>query len=159
VAVAQATEVMTPVPAGGSVPSIGVTPAPFAVALIGSNVTSLSALLPPPPAAVHCVADGQETEPRYVSGSTDRGPEVPARPVLGSNVTSAPRRSGGARLRAAGAVGARIMGGGFGGHILGLIPHTAHAPEDAIVVTPSAGARILAPAVTAAGSGRWPPHA
>jgi len=48
-----------------------------------------------------------------------------------------------ARLRDAGAVGARIMGGGFGGHILGLIPHAARAPEDAIVVTPSAGARIL----------------
>ena len=123
-------------------------------------------------AAVHWAPPaGHETATSDCPRSIETGSALAG--AVGSNVTSAPRRSGGAaerrsggaaertvaRLRAAGAVGARIMGGGFGGHILALIPHTAHAPEDAIVVTPSAGARILAPAIRAPGSGRWPPHA
>ncbi len=33
------------------------------------------------------------------------------------------------RLKAAGALGARIMGGGFGGHVLGLLPPDARPPE------------------------------
>ncbi len=33
-----------------------------------------------------------------------------------------------ARLRDAGALGARIVGGGFGGHVLGLLPPGAEAP-------------------------------
>lgn len=47
------------------------------------------------------------------------------------------------RLRDAGAVGARIVGGGFGGHVLGLFPPGAVAPVDAIEVRPGPGARIL----------------
>jgi galactokinase len=47
------------------------------------------------------------------------------------------------RLRDAGAVGARIMGGGFGGHVLGLFPPGAQAPDDALEVHPGPGARIL----------------
>jgi len=47
------------------------------------------------------------------------------------------------RLREAGAIGARIMGGGFGGHVLGLLPASATAPEDAIEVRPGAGARVI----------------
>ena len=47
-----------------------------------------------------------------------------------------------ARLKEAGAVGARIVGGGFGGHVLGLLSPGTHVPEDAVLVTPSAGAAL-----------------
>ncbi|MEO6857881.1 MAG: galactokinase family protein, partial [Solirubrobacteraceae bacterium] len=47
-----------------------------------------------------------------------------------------------ARLKAAGAVGARIVGGGFGGHVLGLLPPRASAPEGAVTVAPGPGARL-----------------
>jgi galactokinase len=46
-------------------------------------------------------------------------------------------------LRDAGAVGARIVGGGFGGHVLGLLPPGVVAPEGAIEVRPGPGARLL----------------
>jgi galactokinase len=46
------------------------------------------------------------------------------------------------RLKRAGALGARIIGGGFGGHVLGLLGPGAAAPEAAVEVRPSAGARI-----------------
>ncbi|HWE08311.1 MAG TPA: galactokinase family protein [Solirubrobacteraceae bacterium] len=48
-----------------------------------------------------------------------------------------------ARLRDAGAVGARIMGGGFGGHVLGLMPPEAEPPAGAIAVSPGRGARLI----------------
>jgi galactokinase len=48
-----------------------------------------------------------------------------------------------ARLRDAGAAGARIMGGGFGGHVLGLFPAGATPPEGSLEVHPGAGARIV----------------
>jgi galactokinase len=48
-----------------------------------------------------------------------------------------------ARLLDAGAVGARIVGGGFGGHVLGLLPPGAQAPDDALAVKPGAGARLV----------------
>jgi galactokinase len=47
------------------------------------------------------------------------------------------------RLRGAGAIGARIVGGGFGGNVLGLLPLEAEAPEGAIEVRPGSGARLL----------------
>jgi galactokinase len=47
------------------------------------------------------------------------------------------------RLRDAGAVGARIVGGGFGGHVLGLLPPGATPPDDALGVAPGPGAHIL----------------
>ncbi|MDQ6777144.1 MAG: galactokinase [Actinomycetota bacterium] len=47
------------------------------------------------------------------------------------------------RLRDDGAAGARMMGGGFGGHVLALFPPDAAAPADAQVVAPSTGARLL----------------
>jgi galactokinase len=43
----------------------------------------------------------------------------------------------------AGAVGARIVGGGFGGHVLGLLPPATAPPRDALEVEPGPGARIL----------------
>ena len=43
----------------------------------------------------------------------------------------------------AGAVGARIMGGGFGGHVLGLMPPGADPPPGALEVEPGPGARIV----------------
>jgi galactokinase len=46
------------------------------------------------------------------------------------------------RLKRAGALGARIVGGGFGGHALGLLPPGASAPEGALRVRPGAGARV-----------------
>ena len=44
------------------------------------------------------------------------------------------------RLHDAGALGARIMGGGFGGHVLGLLPPTVTPPDGATVVVPGDGA-------------------
>jgi len=46
-------------------------------------------------------------------------------------------------LHAGGAAGARLMGGGFGGSVLGLLPPDAVAPEAATVVRPGPGARVL----------------
>jgi galactokinase len=48
-----------------------------------------------------------------------------------------------ARLRDAGAAGARIMGGGFGGCVLGLFAPDAPPPEQALEVRPGAGAHLL----------------
>jgi galactokinase len=47
-----------------------------------------------------------------------------------------------ARLLDAGAVGARIVGGGFGGSVLGLLPPDVPAPDGAIEVRPGPGARV-----------------
>ncbi len=48
-----------------------------------------------------------------------------------------------ARLWAAGALGARIVGGGFGGSVLGLLPPGVRTPDGAFEVTPGRGARLL----------------
>jgi galactokinase len=48
-----------------------------------------------------------------------------------------------ARLHDAGALGARIVGGGFGGHVLGLLPADARAPEGALEVRAGPGARLV----------------
>ena len=50
-----------------------------------------------------------------------------------------------AALRDAGAAGARMVGGGFGGHVLGLLPPGVHHPP-ARVVEAAGGARLLEPA-------------
>jgi len=42
-----------------------------------------------------------------------------------------------------GAAGARMMGGGFGGHVLTLLPPGALVPDDACRVAPAQGARLL----------------
>ncbi len=47
------------------------------------------------------------------------------------------------RMREAGAAGARMVGGGFGGHVLALFPPDAVPPGGAQAVTPGAGARLL----------------
>ncbi len=47
------------------------------------------------------------------------------------------------RLRDAGAVGARIMGGGFGGHVLGLLAPGVTPPDGAVTVQPGPGAHLL----------------
>jgi galactokinase len=47
------------------------------------------------------------------------------------------------RLRDAGAIGARIMGGGFGGYVLGLLAPGVSAPDGALEVQPGPGARII----------------
>jgi galactokinase len=47
------------------------------------------------------------------------------------------------RLHDAGAIGARIVGGGFGGHVLGLLPPGARKPDDAVEVAPHGGARLV----------------
>jgi galactokinase len=46
------------------------------------------------------------------------------------------------RCKRAGALGARIMGGGFGGNVLALLPADARAPEGAVEVRPGRGARV-----------------
>ena len=52
------------------------------------------------------------------------------------------------RLKDAGAVGVRIVGGGFGGNVLGLLAPGAQVPAGAIVVRPGPGARLLGEAGT-----------
>jgi galactokinase len=52
-----------------------------------------------------------------------------------------------ARLKQAGAVGARIVGGGFGGSVLALFPPGAPPPDEATVVEPAGCARV-APVTT-----------
>jgi galactokinase len=48
-----------------------------------------------------------------------------------------------AALKRAGAAGARMVGGGFGGSVLGLLPPDAGVPDGAVVVTPGPPARVL----------------
>ena len=48
-----------------------------------------------------------------------------------------------AALKAAGAIGARLMGGGFGGSVLALMPPGTVAPAGATVVSPGPGAHLL----------------
>jgi galactokinase len=50
-----------------------------------------------------------------------------------------------ARLRDAGAAGARIMGGGFGGCVLGLFAADVEPPAGALEVRPGPGAHLLEP--------------
>jgi galactokinase len=47
------------------------------------------------------------------------------------------------RCRTAGAIGARIMGGGFGGSVLALFPPGRELPPGALPVAPAGAARIL----------------
>jgi galactokinase len=47
------------------------------------------------------------------------------------------------RLLGAGAAGARLIGGGFGGSVLGLFPPAASVPAQAHVVSPGPGAHVL----------------
>ena len=47
------------------------------------------------------------------------------------------------RVRAAGALGARLMGGGFGGHLLVLFPPEVPLPEGARPLRAGPGARVL----------------
>jgi galactokinase len=47
------------------------------------------------------------------------------------------------RLKAAGAAGARMMGGGFGGAVLALLPAAASLPAGATAVVPGPPARLL----------------
>jgi galactokinase len=47
------------------------------------------------------------------------------------------------RLHRAGAVGARILGGGFGGHVLGLLPPGVPVPDGAVKVRPGPGAHLM----------------
>jgi len=46
-------------------------------------------------------------------------------------------------LRTAGAAGARMVGGGFGGSVLALLPPGVPAPRDALAVAPGPAARLL----------------
>jgi galactokinase len=48
------------------------------------------------------------------------------------------------RCKRAGALGARVMGGGFGGSVLALLPGGAVAPSGAVEVRPGPGARVAA---------------
>jgi galactokinase len=46
------------------------------------------------------------------------------------------------RLKRAGALGARVIGGGFGGHVLGLLAADSSPPAGALSVKPGPGARV-----------------
>jgi galactokinase len=48
-----------------------------------------------------------------------------------------------AACHGAGALGARIMGGGFGGSVVALFPPEAEPPRSALRVRPAPGARLL----------------
>ena len=60
-------------------------------------------------------------------------------------------------LREAGASGARMIGGGFGGSVLGLFPPGMKAPAGTLEVHPAAGARVPPPSPPRAPS-RSPPE-
>jgi galactokinase len=45
-------------------------------------------------------------------------------------------------LRAAGATGARMVGGGFGGHVLAVFAPGVEPPPDALAVRPGPGATV-----------------
>jgi galactokinase len=60
------------------------------------------------------------------------------------------------RLRGAGALGARIVGGGFGGHVLGLFGPGVCAPADAREVRAGPGAHVLDSDVGGAGGAAQP---
>jgi galactokinase len=47
------------------------------------------------------------------------------------------------RCKRAGSVGARIVGGGFGGHVLALFPPDVSPPDGAVEVRPGPGAAVL----------------
>jgi galactokinase len=47
------------------------------------------------------------------------------------------------RLHDAGALGARIVGGGFGGNVIGLMPPDAAIPKGALEIAPGDGARVV----------------
>jgi galactokinase len=47
------------------------------------------------------------------------------------------------RLRASGAAGARMIGGGFGGSVLALLPPGADPPAGALEVSAGTAARLL----------------
>jgi galactokinase len=47
------------------------------------------------------------------------------------------------RLKDAGAAGARMVGGGFGGHVLALFPPDTEPPKESRAVRPGPGARLL----------------
>jgi galactokinase len=47
-----------------------------------------------------------------------------------------------ARCKRAGALGARIMGGGFGGSVLALLPADCEPPPGSVEVRPGPGARV-----------------
>jgi galactokinase len=47
------------------------------------------------------------------------------------------------RCKEAGAAGARMVGGGFGGHVLALFPPDATLPDGAYEVAPARGARLI----------------
>jgi galactokinase len=49
-----------------------------------------------------------------------------------------------ANVKQAGALGARVIGGGFGGNVLALMPPGSVAPAGATVVSPGPGAHVLA---------------
>ncbi len=49
-----------------------------------------------------------------------------------------------ARCKRAGALGARIMGGGFGGTVLALLPADSREPPGSVEVRPGPGARVSA---------------
>ena len=48
-----------------------------------------------------------------------------------------------ARMRSAGSLGTRLVGGGFGGSVLALMPGDLAIPEGAMTITPGAPARLL----------------
>src|SRR5206468_1676407 len=59
-------------------------------------------------------------------------------------ISTAPVEAAVSRLLDAGAAGARIMGGGFGGWVLGLFAPGADPPAQALEVDPGPGAHLLA---------------
>jgi|SRR5580700_7503207 galactokinase len=57
------------------------------------------------------------------------------------------------RMLDAGAAGARLLGGGFGGSVLGLLPPGVPVPAGGLEVRPCAGARVLEAEARRVGSG------
>ena len=78
-------------------------------------------------------------DPLWLGSLLDRSHES-LRDLYGASTPAVERAI--ERLHRAGAVGARLIGGGFGGHVLGLLPGDARVPRDAVVVAPGPGVRV-----------------
>ena len=85
--------------------------------------------------------------PRLVHGPVAEVPRSMRYPIRSASVDAAQVRSTpvafATPVGAAGAVGARMVGGGFGGSVLGLFPPGAGLPAGAVAVVPGPPARLV----------------
>jgi galactokinase len=126
------------------------------VATLRDASLAMADRLPPPldARARHVITENQRVEEAV--GALERGDLVALGALLDEShaslrdcyeVSTPAVQRAVERLHDAGAIGARIVGGGFGGHVLGLLPPGAGKPDGAVQVGPGDGARLVEGAV------------